>query len=329
MIRLNWKTLASIPPRQLSTNSTQPSSIFDYHTSEKLATNLKITAMKLTMKLAIALLATSAFALRNGTHYTDSTFGLVQIAEDFNIKDKDTSAAPKITETPSWAGVVLGPPPENSRYYAVIGSFTVPNPRPAKTFDGQPSKWVGSAWVGIDGWLGQNTLFQAGIDWTVSVEDNGTTSTAYRAWHEWVPDLPTYFPNFVIEPGDTITILCETNSTSYGTCAIQNQNKGVVVQQGFHAPADAGNATKFDLEGKFVEWIVEDQKNGYGPLPFADFGSIEWFDCRAATKDAAGNDTKFSPSDAPQFAVLTWMNVVITNVTTAGNNATIRYIPPQ
>jgi hypothetical protein len=54
MIHLKWKTSASIPPSQLSTNSTQPSSIFDYHTSEKLATNFKITTMKLTMKLAIA-----------------------------------------------------------------------------------------------------------------------------------------------------------------------------------------------------------------------------------------------------------------------------------
>jgi hypothetical protein len=89
--------LASIPPSQLSTNSAQPSSIFDYHTSEKLATNFKITTMKLTMKLAIAPLATPAFALRNGTHYTDATFGLVQIAGDFSVKDKDTSAAPKIT----------------------------------------------------------------------------------------------------------------------------------------------------------------------------------------------------------------------------------------
>ena len=67
LVRWNWKTLASIPPSQLFTNSTQPSSIFDCRTSEKLATSFKITAMKLTMKLAIAPLATSAFALRNGT----------------------------------------------------------------------------------------------------------------------------------------------------------------------------------------------------------------------------------------------------------------------
>jgi hypothetical protein len=78
-----------------------------------------------------------------------------------------------------------------------------------------------------------------------------------------------------------------------------------------------------------VECTVKDQKNEYGPLSFAGFGSIEWIDCRAVTKDAAGNNTKFSPNDAPQFAVLIWMNVVFANVTTAGNNATIRYIPLQ
>jgi hypothetical protein len=179
MIRLNWKTLASIPPRQLPTNSTQPSSIFGYHTSEKLATNLKITAMKLTMKLAIALLATSAFALRNGTHYTDSTFGLLQIVEYFSVKDKDTSATPKIADTPSWAAAVLGPPPENSeeRYCDVIDFFSEPN------------KWAGLAWVGDLRLAWTTTLFfQAGIDWDVSVEDNGTTSTTYRAWHDWAPD---------------------------------------------------------------------------------------------------------------------------------------------
>jgi hypothetical protein len=79
-----------------------------YRISEKLATNFKITAMKLTMKLTIAPLATHAFALRNGTHYTDATFGLTQIAGDFSVEDKDTSAAPKTTETPSWASLVLG-----------------------------------------------------------------------------------------------------------------------------------------------------------------------------------------------------------------------------
>jgi len=34
-------------------------------------------------------------------NYANATFGLVQIAEDFSDKEKDTSTAPKTTETPS------------------------------------------------------------------------------------------------------------------------------------------------------------------------------------------------------------------------------------
>ncbi|KAH8742545.1 hypothetical protein BGZ57DRAFT_862929 [Hyaloscypha finlandica] len=100
--------------------------------------------------------------------------------------------------------------------------------------DGQPNKWVSSAWVGIGGWLWQHALLSRDPRLAVSVEDNGIPSTTNRAWYKCIPDLPTYFPNFVIEPRDTIAILCETNSMSYGTYAIQNQNKRVV-QQGFHA----------------------------------------------------------------------------------------------
>jgi hypothetical protein len=275
--------------------------------------------MKIIMKILIVFLATAVFA-----HQTDpvGSGDLIQLRDDFRPEGEGTANSINTTRTDSFAGVALGPPPPDTAYYAVIGSLIVPTLKPPTT---GPGTWAGQAWVGIDGWYGQNSLFQAGIGWALVVAENGTVSPYFQSFTTWQPDSgePTYFNDtFIINPGDIITILCETNSTHYGKRTIQDRNSGVEVSLESQAP---GNTSQFDLKGQYASWVVQDEEG----FPLADFGQVEWFDCQAAAKPVngtAGNTTMSTPGDAVQHTtMINSSNQTLVSVTASGQNITVTY----
>jgi hypothetical protein len=136
-----------------------------------------------------------------------------------------------------------------------------------------------------------------------------------------VPANSAGFENFKISAGDIITVLCQTSNSSYGVCAIHNHNAGIVVSQPMTAPS-----AKTTMVGKHAEWIVEDFMEGANgnpmkPVPLADFGKVEWFDCEAAV---VGTKSRSSPEDA--FVVdMNFNETDWTSSTTSGKNMTIKY----
>jgi hypothetical protein len=275
--------------------------------------------MKSIMKILIALLATALFAHQIDPVGPDD---LTRLTGNFRSKNEGTANAINTTRTEGFAGVALGPPAPNTAYYAVIGSLIVPTPKPPTT---GPGIWRGQAWVGVDGWYGQKSLFQAGIGWAVVVAQNGTASTLFGGFTAWQPDgyNPTFTNDaFVIKSGDIITILCETTSTHYGKCTFQDHNSGDEVSLEAQAP---GNTSQFDLKGQYASWIVQETEGS----PFADFGNVEWFDCQAAAKPVngtAGNSTFSTPSNAIQHVVMiNSSNQTLVNVAVSGQNITMTY----
>jgi hypothetical protein len=264
------------------------------------------------MKLSLVIIAATVFAHGNSTSRSPRLAKLL---------DDDTIHAPTATrKSTNWGGAVVQVAAPQTSYYAVIGSFIAPDPKPPSKAAGH-GPWKGSAWVGIDGWGDGPGLFQAGITWQVEKAKNGSLVTSFGAWHEWVPANSASFENFKILAGDIITVLCETSNSSSGVCAIYNHNTGIVVSQPMSAPS-----AKTTLVGKHAEWIVEDFVEGANgnpmkPVPLADFGKVEWFDCEAA---AVGTKNRSSPEDA--FVVdMNFNETDWTSITTSGKNMTIKY----
>ena len=83
---------------------------------------------------------------------------------------------------------------------------------------------------------------------------------------EWFPNRSTYLTDFVIRPGDTITMTVVATSLSSATFSITN-----------HATGQKDTATLADqaplLCGFNAEWIVEDFWGSDG-VPLVDFGAV-------------------------------------------------------
>jgi hypothetical protein len=271
------------------------------------------------MKMSVALLATAVFARRNGN------FRSARPLKTSDVSAKNASTPKNAITSVNWAGAILGQPrtpAPNYTWYAVGGSFAVPKPSPptAGNTTGKEGVWSGSAWVGIDG-IETPGIFQAGIEWSVAVNTNGSLEHNYTAWHEWIPSGAVAFDNFAISPGDIITVRCEANSSTSGVCAMKNQNTGMNVSTSMTTPSNAS------LVGSTAEWIVEDPLQDGLIVPFANFGKVEWFDCKADARvgGAAGNTTSFYPSDATPVIIDFGFNH-LTNVSTSGKNITVTYL---
>ena len=219
-----------------------------------------------------------------------------------------------------WAGSIVTAASELS-FYSVTGTLIAPDPK--LPVGGNSSEtWYGSAWVGID-WVGdgEGGLFQAGIEWVLSpTVNNGDSPTklTFEAWYEWLPEPFYSMGNIAISPGDVITIQCQAATASNGTCWIGNQSTGAVVSKNFQSPS-IGN----DLKGHNAEWIVE--KLSYnGEYHFANFGTVEWFDCAAGTRTVPGNAAPpfLYPGDGEQVETLGSGGVT---VSTFGENMVVIY----
>ena len=257
------------------------------------------------MKLWLALLTGGVTADRNST-----------IRGTGFSKPLEKLAA-RTVYTADWAGAVVGPPEDQTTFYSVTGSFTVPSPKPPST-SSSPGTWRGSAWVGIDSLPPTDVLVQAGIDWAVTKNSDGSVSTTYGAWYEWLPDPNYYFSNFALSAGDIITAHCQSSSPSNAECSLQNHNTGAVVSKTMTAPSGG------DLDvGAHAAWVVEDFFGAGGQVPFADFGTIEFSNCQAVTQSlngAAGVNTIYGLSNSEIYLMDTG-----TSVSISGQSMSVSY----
>lgn len=135
------------------------------------------------------------------------------------------NATQAISYSTNWSGAVLESPPTGETFNTVTGTFVVPTPT---------GTGAASAWIVIDGDTAQNSILQAGVDFTVS---GGKVS--YQAWYEWYPDYAIDFSNFAISAGNTITVTVHSTSTTAGTVVLKNVSTGKSITQAVSAPSSS------------------------------------------------------------------------------------------
>ncbi|KIK57915.1 hypothetical protein GYMLUDRAFT_98354 [Collybiopsis luxurians FD-317 M1] len=218
----------------------------------------------------------------------------------FNTNSGNTNVTHSATST-NWAGVIIQSPPSGSHFTSAVGTFIVPTPS---------GNGAASAWVGIDGDTAQNSIFQSGVDFTVS---KGQVS--YSAWYEWYAAFAVDVPSFQVSAGDQIRITLTTTTSTHGTVLLENLS----TSQSFTKDVSAPNSSSA-LQGKNAEWIVEDFEENGQMVTLTNWGTLTFTDGSAGTNTGS--------SVAPSTGTIVNMEQdgrVLTSVSTSGSNVTIQH----
>ncbi|PQE06679.1 aspergillopepsin-2 precursor protein [Rutstroemia sp. NJR-2017a BBW] len=157
--------------------------------------------------------------------------------------------------------------------------------------------WAASAWVGIDGDTCETAILQTGVDFIITEAGE----YEYDAWYEWYPDYAYDF-DLTISAGDVIKTTVEATSLKAGTATIENVTTGKTVSISLTSSSS--------LCGENAEWIVEDFESGSELVALADFGTVTFTDCSAAT-----SETSEGVSDATVIDIESDEGKVLTSVT--------------
>lgn len=200
-----------------------------------------------------------------------------------------------ISDSANWCGLINQDPP-SGQWSNVIGQWVVPEIalRSGQTDADEPSI---AEWVGIDGTGTCSTggLIQAG---TLSyINDDGVQET--YAWWEYLPEA-LQSVSMTVSTGDSIITYVQMNSTTSGTCIVENLTTGDSVT------IYITDATT-EICGASAEWIIEDVESG-GLVPFATLadGTTVW--PLAISTDS--DDVAVLPSDADQSLLIEGDQVV-------------------
>jgi hypothetical protein len=168
----------------------------------------------------------------------------------------------------------------------ISGEWTVPTLNCSAT----PSSEVG-IWVGIGGenWPTGGTsgeLLQTGVDGACS--GAGQQDFGFFEWYPGTPNTPEAFTSFPVAPGDSIEASVYQSSNGSWVTRVDDLTTGLsgwmVSGQGWGVGEDA--ATTFTRQGTVpavsytggytAEWVVEDVGPEGSPVPFADYGTVDF-----------------------------------------------------
>jgi hypothetical protein len=192
------------------------------------------------------------------------------------------------TLTSIWSGVVTPAPSLDLITGGVSGQFIIPSVQNVGGSENHCSIWVGIDGDGVlDPRLAKN-LVQAGVEATV----DGSGTTSYYAWFEWLSDVPvpeTKIGNFPVNPGENF--VCQIWLTSPSTANIYMFAEKATLFA-ITAPPD------LRVVGGCAEWIVERPSFLYPgglivPSDLPQYGSVEFADAMAWT---GAHDTLFPGS---------------------------------
>ncbi|KAF8861794.1 hypothetical protein BDZ45DRAFT_703286 [Acephala macrosclerotiorum] len=199
-------------------------------------------------------------------------------AKDSSTKTEASSASSSssssIEYSENWSGMAITSPPTGQTFNAVSGKFTVPTPSAPSGVDSTDGEYAASAWVGIDGNTYSTAILQTGVDFTVTTSGE----VSYDAWYEWYPDYAYDF-DLTISAGDVIAMYVNATTTTSGSATIENLTTGQTVTKDLTSTSALG--------GENAEWIVEDFEEGDSLIAFADFGSVTFTECVAATSSSS------------------------------------------
>jgi hypothetical protein len=211
-------------------------------------------------------------SLKNKFHYIQPTFKVNREKIHGPRKRKNAEG----TETSgNWSGSVVYAAKGQS-FKWLEGDWVVPN---VDAPTAGPWYYCAS-WIGIDG-DGSPDVFQAGVE--SEVTRNGTTvTTNFYPWWEWYPIPEVQITNFLVRPGDMVTMmLCSAQGagSTTGTVFFTNRTTGASTSVGLTAPAGT------TLAGNCAEWIVEAPTVGGSQSAVADYGEVFFSACEAVTDE--------------------------------------------
>ena len=215
-----------------------------------------------------------------------SQFRLVPIA-----RGAPKSNAPQLRDgvgySTNWAGYAAESnlsEPTLGAITAVTGTWIVPA---ASGGANSRTAAYSSAWVGIDGYEdAQLSALFSGLSpqqqkqmllATQTVEQIGTEqdwtgkAASYYAWFEFYPNYAYEIEGFTVKPGDSITGSVSYLGANKWATRLTNNTRNLAVTV----------TATFSADRYSAEWIVEAPSGASGPLPLADFGSVQLSGCTA------------------------------------------------
>jgi hypothetical protein len=156
-------------------------------------------------------------------------------------------------DSTNWSGYAASG--GNGSFNSVSSSWT----EPTATCDDNGDEYA-AFWVGLDGY-NSSSVEQTGTD---SDCDGGTPD--YYGWYEMYPADPVYFTN-TVEPGDSMSASVTFTGTDTYTLVLTDSTQGWTQTE-----------TEYEsgLANSSAEVITEAPSSSYGPLPLADFGTVNY-----------------------------------------------------
>jgi hypothetical protein len=173
-----------------------------------------------------------------------------------------------------WGGAVLQPasynlsPPEKA--VLAFGEWMVPSLAP--DLANLTDQMTVGFWTGIDGYVLNNQVLQAGVAASVT----GTTIGKPWPWVEWYPIPPKTINNFEVNAGDRVAVLVIAIRPDYGFASFYNKTTGLCTSAGIHSRTYTG--IRLISQGQTAEWAVEGVS---ADLP--NFGAVAFLHCLAGT----------------------------------------------
>jgi hypothetical protein len=156
-------------------------------------------------------------------------------------------------ESTNWSGyAVTG---SNGAFSSVSSSWT----EPTATCSGRSDQYA-AFWVGLDGY-NSDSVEQTGSD-----SDCDGRTPDYYGWYEMYPADPVYFSN-PVEPGDAMSASVTFSGTETYTLVLTDSTQGWT---------QTITENEAGLANSSAEVITEAPSSEDGPLPLADFGTVNY-----------------------------------------------------
>jgi hypothetical protein len=181
------------------------------------------------------------------------------IAKELGIKNQDESS--------NWSGYAA----TGQTFSSVSSNWT----EPTATCNDSGDEYA-AFWVGLDG-FNSDSVEQTGTD---SDCDGG--SPDYYGWYEMYPAAPVYYSN-PVSPGDSMSASVSVSGDTY-TLVLTDNTQGWTQTQ---------TISESGLQDSSAEVITEAPSDSSGPLPLADFGTVNY---TGSTVDGSSMDA-YNPTE--------------------------------
>jgi hypothetical protein len=177
-------------------------------------------------------------------------------------------------ESTNWSGYAASG--GDGSFNSVSASWT----QPTATCNDNGDEYA-AFWVGLDG-FNSNSVEQTGTD-----SDCSGGSPDYYGWYEMYPAAPVYF-NDPVQPGDSMSASVTVSSSGTYTLVLTDNTEGW---------NETETIQESGLADSSAEVITEAPSSYSGPLPLADFGTINF-------SGSTANGTSMDSQDPTQIVMV-------------------------